>query len=130
MTEHKDIIDRNDIELLVDEFYLKVVEDDKIGYFFNEVVKVDWTKHKPIMYDFWETMILGNMIYQGNPMTKHMDLTKKTPLKKEHFDQWMELWVETVNEFFSGKNADEAIQRAKNVATVMQHKTSEINNSN
>ena len=127
MAALNDIRNRSDIELLVDEFYLKVVEDDSIGHFFNEVVKVNWAKHKPIMYDFWETMILGNMIYQGNPMLRHMELTKKEPLQKEHFDRWMELWNETVIEFFSGKNADEAVVRAKNIALLMQHKTGEIN---
>ncbi|HAW51471.1 MAG TPA: sec-independent protein translocase TatC [Flavobacteriales bacterium] len=100
-----------------------------MGFFFNEVVNVNWKKHKPVMYDFWETMILGNMIYQGNPMLRHLELTRKEPLKKEHFDRWMELWSETVTEFFSGKNADEAVLRAQNIATLMQYKTEEINRS-
>ena len=130
MTTHKDIESRDDIELLVDEFYLKVVKDEVIGHFFNKVVKVDWVKHKPNMCDFWETMILGNMIYQGNPMLKHIDLAKKSPLEKEHFDRWHLLWNETVKGLFSGKNADKAIEHASNIGMFMYHKTKEVTNSN
>ncbi len=72
----KDIQERKDIELLVDEFYKKVLKDDVIGHFFTEVVQLDWEKHIPIMYDFWETTLLGNIKYKGNPMVKHIELSK------------------------------------------------------
>jgi hemoglobin len=48
-----DITTRQDIELLVDKFYGQVIEDDIIGEFFTGVVKLDWTVHIPIMYNFW-----------------------------------------------------------------------------
>ena len=129
MSDFKDIVNRSDIELLVDTFYLKVVDDEVIGHFFNEVVVVDWVKHKPIMYEFWETMILGNMIYQGNPMLTHMDLAKKSSLKKEHFDRWLLLWNETIKELFSGINANKAIEKASDIAMLMHYKTKDITNS-
>ena len=51
---------------LVDEFYKKVLKDEVIGYLFTEVVELSWDKHIPVMYDFWETVLLGNMKYKGN----------------------------------------------------------------
>ena len=40
----KDILERADIELLVNTFYDKVKVDEKIGPFFNNVAKIDWNK--------------------------------------------------------------------------------------
>lgn len=49
----KDIENRNDVQLLIDSFYEKVKADKVIGYIFNDIAKVDWGKHLPVMYDFW-----------------------------------------------------------------------------
>jgi len=126
--QKKDIISREDIETLIDSFYKKVIKDDTIGYFFNEVVKLDWEKHIPIMYDFWETTLFHSAIYKGNPMKIHVDLHAKVPLKKAHFDQWLSMFNETVDELYYGEKANLAKTRALSIATVMQikiHQTSE-----
>ncbi len=126
--QKKDIISREDIETLIDSFYKKVIKDDTIGYFFNEVVKLDWEKHIPIMYDFWETTLFHSAIYKGNPMKIHVDLHNKVPLKKAHFDQWLSMFNETVDELYYGEKANLAKTRALSIATVMQikiHQTSE-----
>jgi hemoglobin len=115
-----DISSRKDIEYLVNEFYAKVLKDDKIGFFFNEIADIDWGKHFPIMYDFWETILFDTMKYKGNPMTKHIVLSKKEPMTSEHFERWLILWNETVNEHFIGKRATEAINRAKMIAELMK----------
>jgi hemoglobin len=119
----KDIESRKDIEQLVNEFYTKVLEDKKIGFFFNEIAHIDWAKHFPIMYDFWETILFDTMKYKGNPMTKHIVLSKKEPLTSEHFERWLLLWNQTVNENFTGDRASEAIKRAKMIADLMKYKT-------
>ncbi len=87
----KDIQNRSDIEFLIDEFYKQVIHDDLIGHFFTKVIQLDWAKHIPIMYDFWETILLGNMKYKGNPMVKHLELSKKEALKPKHFERWLAL---------------------------------------
>ena len=120
----KDIENREDIEQLVNAFYAKVLKDDKIGFFFNEIVQIDWEKHFPIMYDFWETILFDTMKYKGNPMTKHIVLSKKEPLTSEHFERWLLLWGHTVNEYFAGERASEAKERAKMIAELMKFKTS------
>ena len=64
----KDLATREDIELQVNSFYNKVVKDDVIGFFFKDVVKVDFEQHLPKMYSFWESILFGQMTYKGNPM--------------------------------------------------------------
>jgi hemoglobin len=119
-----DINSRKDIEHLVNEFYAKVLKDDKIGFFFNKIADIDWEKHFPIMYDFWETILFDTMEYKGNPMTKHIVLSKKEPMTSEHFERWLMLWNETVNEHFIGNRATEAIKRAEMIAELMKFKIS------
>ena len=118
----KDLKDRSDIELLVNTFYEKVKVDDKIGFFFNEVVQLDWEKHMPKMYDFWEMTLFQKGNFIGNPIKVHKGLNEKSPMKKEHFDHWVKLFHSTVDELFEGVNAQLAKTRALSIATVMQIK--------
>ena len=108
-----DISTESDIKLLVDEFYKVVVVDPVIGFIFNDVVKLSWEKHIPVMYSFWSSLLLGSKTYNGNPMGKHINLDKKILLTKIHFDKWLELWYGTVDGNFIGPNSDEAKTRAK-----------------
>lgn len=117
-----DIQSRQDIQLLVDEFYKRVMADDLIGVFFTEVVKLDWNTHIPIMYDFWETTILGKPKYKGNPMLKHIQLNEKKPLMPQHFERWLLLWEKAIHENFAGVKAEETIARAKQIGALMEFK--------
>jgi hemoglobin len=110
-----DIASRTDIVTLVDSFYEKVRADNLLAPLFSHV---DWPKHLPVMYDFWSSMILGDQSYHGNPFQKHLHLN----LKSAYFDLWLSLFYQTVDERFSGWNADEIKVRAKSIAEVWQHK--------
>ena len=112
MTE---IQSREEIKILVDRFYDKVKADPTISPIFNHV---DWPHHLPIMYNFWASMLLGDRSYMGNPFQKHMPL----PLKREHFQRWLELFTQTVDENFTGEKADEVKMRANSIAGVFQHR--------
>ncbi len=118
----KDIANRQDIELLVDEFYKKVVKDDVIGYFFNEVVKLDWEKHIPIMYNFWETTLLHVPKYKGNPMQVHIALDEKATIEEKHFERWLWLFTQTTDGLFEGEKAELAKTRAESIATLIKIK--------
>ncbi len=118
----KDIENREDITVLVDRFYDKVKKDSSIGYFFNEVAKVDWPKHLKIMYDFWENVLFFSGTYEGNPMQVHKDLHAKSAMKMPQFLRWNQLFTETVDEYFEGKNAELIKQRAVSISTVIQIK--------
>ena len=118
----KDIVSKKDIELLVNSFYEKVKTDETIGYIFTDIVKVNWEKHLPVMYNFWENSLFYTGTYEGNPMELHKHLHHVTQLTKEHFKQWVLLFTNTVDELFEGKTADLAKQRAISIATVMEIK--------
>jgi len=117
-----DITHRSDIKLTIDTFYEKVKADPVIGYIFNDIAHVDWPKHLPVMYDFWEFLLLNGKNYTGNPIQKHFDLHDKHPLTAEHFDRWLVLFQTTVEELFSGPVADEAKNRAAAIAGVWKPK--------
>lgn len=114
-----DIISSSDVKCIVDNFYDAVKTDDVIGYIFNDVVKVNWATHLPVIYSFWESVLFGTMTYRGNPMLKHLDLNKTVPLTEEHFARWFELWSQTINTHFTGVKADEAKSRANSMRLLM-----------
>ncbi|MBX2970632.1 MAG: group III truncated hemoglobin [Cyclobacteriaceae bacterium] len=111
----KEIQSRAEIKLLVDSFYNKVNADELLGPVFAHV---DWPHHLPIMYNFWSSVLLGEMSYSGNPMAKHLNLA----IGKEHFARWLELFTATVDEHFEGYNANEAKNRAHTVAQLFQYR--------
>jgi hemoglobin len=124
-----DIADRNDIVLLVNTFYEKVARDAVIGPIFTDVARVDWDRHLPIMYSFWATMLLDEQSYAGHPMISHAELNKKQPLLQYHFDGWVRIFVETVDELFRGTKADEAKSRGAQIAQLMHHRMRESEQS-
>ena len=112
-----------DVKTLIDAFYAKVQADDVIGYIFNDIAHVDWPKHLPVMYAFWEFLLLGNADgYKGNPIQKHFDLHQKHPLKAEHFDRWVALFQSTVDEHFAGPVAENAKFRGYAIAETWKPK--------
>lgn len=76
----KDITSREDILLLVNEFYNKVEKDEQIGFIFTDIMKVSWEKHLPVMYDFFENMLFYTGSYTGNPMEIHRKIQQRFPL--------------------------------------------------
>lgn len=118
----KDIQHRDDIALLVNEFYKKVVPDKLIGHFFTRVVHFSWEEHIPIMISFWDSVLFATPGYKGNPMAKHIQLDTLYPLDPLHFDRWLYLWQQTVRELFAGDKANEAIDRAHSIARIMKIK--------
>lgn len=118
----RDIKDRKDIELLVNEFYKKVRANKILGPIFDDIAKLDWENHLPIMYSFWSSMLLGEQSYTRNPMTKHIQLSKIATLGETEFSEWLALFHQTTDELYSGPIASEAKQRAANIARLMLYK--------
>jgi hemoglobin len=85
-------------------------------------VKVNWESHLPVMYDFWENIIFHTGAYTGNPMQVHEQLHHQSPLLSSHFERWLVLFNETVDELYTGEKAFMAKHRALSIATVMQIK--------
>lgn len=117
-----DIAKKEDVILMVDTFYQKVKKDEAIGYIFNEIAGVNWEHHLPKMYSFWASLLLGEQSYHGNPMSVHIDLSRKVSLGENEFSAWIRLFRETIDELFEGEKATEARQRAEDIARLMLFK--------
>ena len=118
----EDIIDRKDLDKLMHVFYEQVMKDDLIGHYFNEVIQLDLVVHLPVIVDFWENVLFGTNNYSGNPMAVHKHMNDLSPFKSEHFDRWVQVFCQKVDELFEGDNAERIKQRAMSIATIMKVK--------
>lgn len=123
-----DIQSRSDIELLLNSFYEKVRKDNTIGFIFNDIARVNWEHHIPVICDFWETLLLGASSYTKNAMQVHYTLNRIVPLEEKHFQRWVQLFSETVDDLFSGDIAIQAKSKATSIASLMQFKINQQNN--
>lgn len=114
----KEIKTKEQIQELVDKFYTKVNADSLLSPVFNGEAKINWEEHLPKMYKFWGTQLIGTADYSGQPFPPHMLLH----VSSAHFNKWLLLFMETINENFTGNVAEMAKEKAKNIAGVFQYK--------
>jgi hemoglobin len=124
--QRRDIETRADIERLVDTFYSRVMVDPLIGPIFTEVARLDLPTHMPVMCNFWENILFGAHKYPGGMMMRHVQLHLKTALTPHHFQRWLDSFVQTVDELFSGERATLAKIHAGRVASMMAGRFSRI----
>ena len=122
-----DIQNQADLYLLVDEFYKKLLADNRINYIFTDVVKIKIEEHLPILVTFWSQMILGTGGYTNNLTDIHLKVDKLEHLTPELFEIWIIHFNNTVNENFSGKNSEEIKIQAKNLSIILQIKIAKQN---
>lgn len=122
----KEILTLDDIKKLVDSFYSKVKEDELLKDIFNNVIEDRWPEHLEKMYTFWQTVLLGEHTYYGAPFMPHANL----PVSKKHFDRWLALFFETLDELFEGEKAEEAKWRATKMADMFQLKIAQYQQTN
>lgn len=118
----KDIETRTDLELLLKEFYTKLLQDDRINYIFLDVAKINLEHHLPILADFWEQIMFHTGGYRNNTMQIHLDLNQKEKLTEEHFNTWLNHFYTTTDSLFAGPNAENIKTRALSIATAMKIK--------
>lgn len=111
----RDIMSEEDVKLFSDEFYKKLLADDRINHHFKSL---DMTEHMPRIYGFWNMILLGIPGYKQNMFEAHL----KLDLKKEDFPIWLRHFEATLRENFEGEKTDEAISRANTVAMTMRYK--------
>lgn len=107
-----------DVVQMVDSFYAKVRQDELLGPIFNGVIQDRWPEHLEKLHRFWETLLLGNQTYLGRPFPPHAQL----PIGMEHFERWLMLFTENMQEQFHGEKAFEAIERARKMAAMFHSK--------
>ncbi|RXR34897.1 group III truncated hemoglobin [Flavobacterium piscinae] len=120
-----DIQTQNDLYLIVDEFYKKLLSDERISYIFTDVVKIKIEEHLPILVTFWSQGILGTGGYTKNLTQIHLDINEKEYLSPELFTIWLSHFNNSVDENFKGQKAEQIKTQALSIATVMQIKISQ-----
>jgi hemoglobin len=111
----KPIETREDVELLVQSFYDKVVADPILAPFFRHL---NFDSHLPRMVDFWAFVLLDEAGYTTDVTKKHLNMQ----LEQAHFDRWLALFNQTVDSLYVGEKAELAKQRAFLVGWTIQSK--------
>ncbi len=120
------ILHLQDVKQLVDTFYEKVQRDEMLGPIFNAVIQDRWPEHLDKMYRFWQTILLEEHTYYGSPFPPHA----KLPIEKKHFERWLTLFYDNIDQQFEGEKADEAKWRATKMAEMFEVKINFLRNSN
>ena len=115
-----DITTRADIELLVSTFYEVVLKDETLATYFVGINAINFERHLPRMYDFWENVLLHTGSYTGNPIFAHKLIHIRQQLHAEEFGKWIRLFLQTVDVLFVGPRATELKVRARNIAFIME----------
>jgi hemoglobin len=118
----QDIQTQEDLYLLVDEFYKKLLADERISYVFTDIVKIKIEEHLPVLVTFWSQAILGTGGYTNNLTQIHLDINKKEYLSPELFSIWLSHFNSTVNELFTGEKAEQIKTQAQQLSTILQIK--------
>ncbi|HHG85236.1 MAG TPA: group III truncated hemoglobin [Bacteroidetes bacterium] len=118
-----DLSSEADIKRMVDSFYEKVNADETLSPVFNEFAQVNWEKHLPKMYSFWNKVLFAKGEYKGNPFAAHLPL----PVDQVHFEKWVAIFEENMDELFSGPVAESTKLRARSIAHVFQSKLAYLN---
>ena len=116
-----DIQDREDILLIMKEFYIKLLDDELVKHFFDDIIQEGHLElHLETITDFWNGILFNDTAYQKNAMQPHLLLNKTKPFKKEHFKTWLHHFNSSIDENFNGEKAEMAKTRALSIATVME----------
>lgn len=111
----KAVLNNEDVRHLVEVFYSKVLNDESLRPFF---MHLDLGAHLPKMIHFWSFVLLDEPGYTTNVVEKHL----KMPLEPLHFQRWLTLFNETIDDLFEGEKVELAKQRAAVIAWTIQSK--------
>ena len=67
----RDIKDRDDIKVLMELFYTKMLKDETVGYIFTDVAKLDLQHHLPLLTDFWNNALFHTGGYKNNVVQRY-----------------------------------------------------------
>jgi hemoglobin len=114
----KDIETTDDVKTMVDSFYDRVNKDEMLSPVFNGVAAVNWEAHLPVMYGFWSNILFSTGEYNGRPFQKHAPL----PINDAHFERWLQLFNQNLDENFEGPKTEIARFRAKTIGAIFSGK--------
>jgi hemoglobin len=120
----KDIENRKDIEFIVQTFYEQARQNSLLQPVF---APTDFEHHLPRVYNFWENMLFQTGNYNGGMMWVHLQTNERIRLSISHFEEWLGLWMATIDTHFAGKNADFMKAKALQIGQIMSAKMQHIN---
>jgi hemoglobin len=101
----RDIASTADIELLIDSFYENLLKIEDIKPVF---AGINIESHLPHIVAFWDLVLFDKEGYKTNVFDKHRGLFIKTHM----FDEWLNVFTQTVDSLFVGEKAKLAKERA------------------
>lgn len=113
-----DLSTRDDLELLLRDFYRRAFADDLLGHVFVDVVHMDLEEHLPRIVGFWQKVLFNTGGYDGRTMQVHRDVHERIPLTAEHFARWLGLWRASLDAGFRGPVTEQADAHARRMAAV------------
>lgn len=116
--ERGDLTSRTDVHDLVVAFYREVALDELLEPVFSEVAEVDWAVHIPKLVDYWCGVLL-DLPGVGAIVAAHRHVHEARAVTPELCDRWFELWVDCVDDRWSGPTAERAKRHAEAMMTGM-----------
>lgn len=113
-----DLDSLDNIKIMVNSFYAKIRKDELLGSIFNERIGNRWPEHLEKMYRFWQTILLEEHTYYGSPFPPHATM----PVESKHFERWVQIFNQNLDELFEGEIKEEASWRAKKMAQMFNYK--------
>ncbi len=110
------------VKLVVEKFYERVLNDDRINHFFEQV---DMFKQKIHQIDFLTYAFEGSERYRSSMMREvHEKLVREQGLNDEHFNAFIEDFVETLKEL---EISPTLIEEALAIANSVEHRNEVLN---
>lgn len=105
--------DDSELRSLIDAFYLRVRQDERLGLIFEAHVG-NWDEHGARLTDFWSSLMLSSGRYKGNPFAAHLPFAGD--LDPALFERWLDLWREATDEAFAPEVAAAFQMKGRRVA--------------
>ncbi len=106
-------ITQEQISNLVDFFYGKIRDDERLGPIFNDRIGDAWPVHLNKMKSFWRSILLKTGEYKGRPLPVHF---QQKEVVSEDYKIWLSLFRETAREVFEPEAAPLVIEAAERIA--------------
>lgn len=101
-------------------FYAKVTQDEELGPVFTRKIGpfpgAGWPVHMARLEGFWRAVTGGPSAYRGQPGPAHSGLGAGNA----HFDRWLELWAQTLQEQLAPAEAQAMLTLAQRMRVTLQ----------
>ncbi|TWP37602.1 group III truncated hemoglobin [Leekyejoonella antrihumi] len=113
----QDLAGREDILALLEDFYGRAFADPVLAPIFQQHMSLE--RHLPIVTDFWATTLLGERSYTRKVIQRHQQVDELSPFEPRHFERWLQLWWQAIDDHAEGRLADLAKRQGMRMAAAM-----------